>query len=153
MFFPLKKFFNLPIRGVSSSDLDQPCKAAAACNAGNAMKIDSFQNVSPYTNKEVQSGPLRREEKELNLVMKPSQPSSKATNAEDLSKVLEKVEKHLEDTGLKTRLGDGGEKQRLQVEIYDPESKEVIRRFPPDEIIKLAESIEEMSGFVLDQNL
>lgn len=84
--------------------------------------------------------------------MKLSQPSSKATDAENLLKVLEKVQKHLEDTGLKTRLGDGGEKHRLQVEIFDPESKEVLRRFPPDEIIKLAESIEKMSGLVLDQN-
>jgi uncharacterized FlaG/YvyC family protein len=86
-------------------------------------------------------------------VVEISQPVVNATDSEALSKAMEIAKEHLDAAGLKIRLGHGGEKQRFQVEIFNPETNEVIRRFPPDEIIKLAESIEKMNGFVLDQKL
>jgi uncharacterized FlaG/YvyC family protein len=86
-------------------------------------------------------------------VVEISQPVVNATDSEALSKAMEIAKEHLDAVGLKIRLGHGGEKQRFQVEIFNPETNEVIRRFPPDEIIKLAESIEKMNGFVLDQKL
>lgn len=117
------------------------------------MRIDNFQNVSPYANREVQLGPLRRDETDRKHAVEISQPEINATDSEALSKAMEIAKEHLDAAGLKIRLGRGGEKQRFQVEIFNAETNEVIRRFPPDEIIKLAESIEKMNGFVLDQKL
>ena len=117
------------------------------------MRIDSFQNGSPYANRKVQLGSLRRDETDRKPVVVISQPEVNAADSEALSRAMARAKGHLDAAVLKIRLGQGGEKQRFQVEIFNAETNEVIRRFPPDEIIKLAESIEKMNGFVLDQKL
>jgi uncharacterized FlaG/YvyC family protein len=60
---------------------------------------------------------------------------------------------HLKGTGLNIRLKVSDKSERLQVEVFDPKTKEVLRRFPPDEIIRLAESIDEMAGLIVNRSL
>jgi uncharacterized FlaG/YvyC family protein len=43
--------------------------------------------------------------------------------------------------------------EQIQVKVIDPEKDEVIRKIPPDEILKLAESIESMLGTIMNRNL
>lgn len=69
----------------------------------------------------------------------------------EVTEAMEMAKERLKDTGLNIRLSSGDGKKSFQVEIFNPETNEVIRRFPPDEIIKLAASIKEMNGFVLDK--
>ncbi|PTN31301.1 flagellar protein FlaG [Desulfonatronum sp. SC1] len=72
---------------------------------------------------------------------------------EDFSKTMEMAKERLKDTGLNIRLSSGDGKDGFQIEVFNPKTNEVIRRFPPDEIIKLSSSIKEMNGFVVNQNL
>jgi uncharacterized FlaG/YvyC family protein len=70
-----------------------------------------------------------------------------------LMEAMNVAEEHLKGTGLNIRLKVTDKSERLQVEVFDPKTKEVLRRFPPDEIIRLAESIEEMAGLIVDRSL
>ncbi|SMP63586.1 FlaG protein [Desulfonatronum zhilinae] len=70
-----------------------------------------------------------------------------------LMEAMDVAEEHLKGTGLNVRLKVADKSERLQVEVFDPKTKEVLRRFPPDEIIRLAESIEEMAGLIVDRSL
>jgi uncharacterized FlaG/YvyC family protein len=50
-------------------------------------------------------------------------------------------------------LSSGDGKDSFQIEVFNPETNEIIRRFPPDEIIRLSASIKKMNGFVVDKAL
>lgn len=69
-----------------------------------------------------------------------------------LKEAMDVAEEHLKGTGLNIRLKVAEKSDRLQVEVFDPKTKEVLRRFPPDEIIRLAESIDEMAGLIVDRS-
>ncbi len=69
-----------------------------------------------------------------------------------LMEAMDVAEEHLKGTGLNIRLKVADKSERLQVEVFDPKTKEVLRRFPPDEIIRLAESIDEMAGLIVDRS-
>ncbi|TVQ96124.1 MAG: hypothetical protein EA399_16380 [Desulfovibrionales bacterium] len=69
-----------------------------------------------------------------------------------LLEAMDLAEEHLKGTGLNIRLKTAEKSERLQVEVFDPETKEVIRRFPPDEIIRLAESLDEMAGLIVNRS-
>ncbi|WP_045222160.1 flagellar protein FlaG [Desulfonatronum thioautotrophicum] len=69
-----------------------------------------------------------------------------------LLEAMDLAEEHLKGTGLNIRLKTAEKSERLQVEVFDPETKEVLRRFPPDEIIRLAESLDEMAGLIVNRS-
>lgn len=70
------------------------------------------------------------------------------TTAKEAASKLEKQLKEA-DTGLRIRVLDDSQ-NRVQVEIIDARSDKVIRKIPQDEILKLAASIKEMTGVLLD---
>ncbi|SDB01941.1 FlaG protein [Desulfonatronum thiosulfatophilum] len=70
-----------------------------------------------------------------------------------LMEAMDVAKDRLDGTGLNVRLKMTDKSERFQVEVYNPETKEVLRRFPPDEIIRLAESIDEMAGLIVDRSL
>ncbi len=72
---------------------------------------------------------------------------------EMLLQAVEAADQRMEDLELNIRIRVNEKSERLQVEVFNPETKEVIRRIPPDEIIKLAESIEEMTGMIVNRSL
>lgn len=65
---------------------------------------------------------------------------------------LDVAKEHLAESGLNIRLKVADKSERLQVEVFDPKTKEVLRRFPPDEIIRLAESLDEMAGLIVNKS-
>lgn len=70
-----------------------------------------------------------------------------------LEQAVEKANSRMQDHGVNVRLRTSEKSERLQVEVIDRETKEVVRRFPPDEIIRLAESLDEMVGVILNRSL
>ncbi len=70
-----------------------------------------------------------------------------------LFQAVEAADQRMEDLELNIRIRVNEKSERLQVEVFNPETKEIIRRIPPDEIIKLAESIEEMTGMIVNRSL
>ena len=45
------------------------------------------------------------------------------------------------------------ETERLVVQVIDPETSEVIRQIPPQELLELAVKLQEMIGFLIDQRV
>ncbi len=45
------------------------------------------------------------------------------------------------------------ETERLVVQVIDPETSEIIRQIPPEELLELAVKLQEMIGFLLDQRI
>lgn len=41
--------------------------------------------------------------------------------------------------------------QRVIVKVVDPETKETLRQYPPEEIMRMAESLEEVRGALVDK--
>jgi len=74
-------------------------------------------------------------------------------STQELVEAMDMAKERLEGIGLDIRLKMDTPGERLQVEVFDPETKEVLRRFPPDEIIRLAESIEENGGLLVNRSL
>jgi flagellar protein FlaG len=54
------------------------------------------------------------------------------------------------DTGLKIRVLDD-QKNTIQVEVVDEQSNKVLRKIPQDDMVKLAASIKEMTGVILNK--
>ncbi len=70
-----------------------------------------------------------------------------------LEQAVEKANSQMQNHGVNVRLRTSDKSERFQVEVIDQETKEVLRRFPPDEIIRLAESLDEMVGVILNRSL
>jgi len=121
------------------------------------MKIETIQNNSPVFQERSVSLDLpfasAKENTVKDAVRVNDEVFAPGQAREKLFQAVEAADERMQDLGLHIRLRVGENSERLQVEIYDPETKEVIRRLPPDEIIKLAESLEEMAGVILDRSL
>lgn len=70
-----------------------------------------------------------------------------------LEQAVEKANSRMQGHGVNVLLRASDKSKRLQVEVIDRKTKEVLRRFPPDEIIRLAESLDEMVGVILNRPL
>jgi uncharacterized FlaG/YvyC family protein len=66
-----------------------------------------------------------------------------------LAHAMEVTRKRLEGTDLNIRLALEA-KNRIQIEVFNSETNEIVRKFPPDEILRLADAIEEMNGSIFD---
>jgi flagellar protein FlaG len=62
-----------------------------------------------------------------------------------------KLEEALAERGLKLKYHVDEASDTVQVEIVDPESGKVVRKLPPDDILKLARSVREMARGFLDK--
>ncbi len=113
------------------------------------MRIDSLPSLPTYA----QGGPTFKASSDQVAGLKPLVEDVQPTRHEDVSKIMEQARQHLKDSGLNIRMSKGEGSKNMQIEVFNPETNEVIRRFPPDEIIKLGESIKKMNGLVMNRNL
>lgn len=122
------------------------------------MKIEVFQNDYPViqgrsANLDVDHFAAKKNAEGAMTVQVNHGQLSPEQARDVLLQAIETADRRMEDLGLNIRLRVDEKSERFQLEVYDPETKEVIRRLPPDEIIKLAESIEEMAGVIVDRSL
>lgn len=121
------------------------------------MRIDSVSSPPIYP----QEGPTLKASSEhaagirsMTEDVQPARSEKPATSqVEDAARIMETARQRLQESGLNIRLSSDHGSERLQIEVFNPETDEVIRRFPPDEIIKLGESIKKMNGLVVNRNL
>jgi uncharacterized FlaG/YvyC family protein len=150
----LKFFFILPIRKVSILNQNQ---IHGNANRGKVMQINSFHHAPSYVQGGIPPLAAPPQESARKTRAEDLQPARfddlSSSQVEDLSKAIEVAKERLKDTGLNIRLSSGDGKDSFQIEVFNPETDEVIRRFPPDEIIKLSASIKEMNGFVVNKAL
>ncbi len=74
---------------------------------------------------------------------------SEQKNHDRLANAMDVTRKRLEGTGVNIRLAVEA-KNRIQIEVFRSDTNEIVRKFPPDEILRLADAIEEMNGSIFD---
>lgn len=75
--------------------------------------------------------------------------TSNSKDHDRLEQAMDITRKRLEGTDINIRLAMEA-KNRIQIEVFKTETNEVVRKFPPDEILRLADAIEEMNGSIFD---
>lgn len=113
------------------------------------MQIDNFPSLSTFA----QGGPTFKASSDRVAGAGSLVEDVKPVRHEDMAKIMDMARQRLKDTGLNIRLSTDGGSERLQIEVFNPETNEVVRRFPPDEIFKLGDSIKKMNGLVVSRNL
>lgn len=74
-----------------------------------------------------------------------------APDKEQTLKSLRSAKDLLAERGVDLDFNLVGDDEQLQVEVRDPRSGKLIRKLPPDELIKLSESLDQLSGVMVDQ--
>ena len=120
------------------------------------MQINNISHLSPYMQDKppiVAAGYETVHKPPAGVEKKAQIDDLPSNRVEDLSKAMEIAKVRLNDTGLNIRFSSGDGRGSFQIEVFNQETNEVIRRFPPDEIIELSASIKEMNGFVMNKAL
>ncbi len=63
------------------------------------------------------------------------------------------IREYMDSMGVKLEFEIHKESGTVQVKVLDPETEKIVREIPSDEILDLAESIEEMVGLFVNRNL
>ncbi len=81
-----------------------------------------------------------------------SVPRQNLPDREKIASAMKAVESYLHSNGtnLKFVLTD---KQKMQVEVLEADSKKLIRKIPSDEMLNLAEAIEKMTGVFVNNKV
>lgn len=68
-----------------------------------------------------------------------------------IEKVLAEAEQSLAEKGVALKFSISEDSDDLQVEVRDAGSNKVIRKIPTDEVVRLSQSIKDMSGVFMDK--
>lgn len=74
---------------------------------------------------------------------------SEQKDQDRLVHAMDITRKRLEGTDINIRLAVEA-KNRIQIEVFNSDTNEIVRKFPPDEILRLADALEEMNGSIFD---
>lgn len=68
------------------------------------------------------------------------------------SDTLAKLNRSLENSGTNLKFGIDEKSKRYYFQIINTESKQVIKQYPPEEILEVLAKIDEMIGLIVDRN-
>ncbi|MFP4169362.1 MAG: flagellar protein FlaG [Desulfonatronovibrionaceae bacterium] len=119
------------------------------------MKIEAQQHYesSPLNAVRTQQDHSREQQRGVHKDPSASKELSELTNAERIEKTAASLQKYANSLDVKLEFHVDRDSEQMQVKVIDPEKDEVIRKIPPDEILKLSESIENMLGAIMNKNL
>jgi flagellar protein FlaG len=69
---------------------------------------------------------------------------------EKIEKLSRSIEDYINSLGIELKFHIHKETNKIQVDVIDPEKNKVIRKIPPDELLNLAASIEQMVGIFME---
>ncbi|MFO7817544.1 MAG: flagellar protein FlaG [Thermodesulfobacteriota bacterium] len=72
---------------------------------------------------------------------------------EKIEKLSASIQEYMHSMDVKLEFHVDRDAEQIQVKVIDPEKDEVIRKIPPDEVLELAKSIENMLGIIMNRNL
>ena len=70
---------------------------------------------------------------------------------EEASKAVEQIQERLDEMGTRLTLALHKEPDAVVVEITDRQSGEVIRQFPPEEVLQIRKKLDELVGMLFDK--
>ena len=76
---------------------------------------------------------------------------AKPENREKLTELAGAMEQFLKVMGTELKFRIDEKTNLVQVEVFDPQKDKVIQKIPPDDLLKLAASIEDMVGVFVDK--
>ena len=79
-------------------------------------------------------------------------PAVKKMDKGTVSKLVEEIQEQAAKAGVQLKFKLREDSGDLQVEIVEAESQKVVRKIPPDDLIKLSESMEELAGGLVDRS-
>ena len=114
------------------------------------MKITNF-DINPLAAPENKApGPQLKNFGEEKKTFQPLN-SSREIDQDKIQSATNSIREYMNSLGVKLNFQFQGEGDHLQVEVVNPENDKVIRKIPSDEVLSLAESIEDMLGVLVNK--
>ncbi len=113
------------------------------------MKVDSAAvvgSINPKVNTSADDITHERKEKTVSNQVKPQTKNSKVQPEE----ILDQIKALTEDGSYSVRFERDSKNHEMVVRLVDMNSGETIRQIPPEELINLTKTLEELRGNVVD---
>jgi hypothetical protein len=94
----------------------------------------------------------RQPQRDPDLERQPGPPPP-PPSPETVKEVADAMSAYMASLGVELRFHVDDSTDRLQVEVRDPQTDKLIRKIPPDDILRLAAAIEETVGVLVDRSL
>ena len=116
------------------------------------MRIEPISSVNPTVNT-VAAGKLPGGNAEASSLDRSQDNAPNNTEAKDLEQALLQVKERFEKVNVGFEYSVDDTTKRNVVKIIDKDTKEVIRQYPPEEILNMLQKMYEMLGIFVDQKL
>jgi flagellar protein FlaG len=113
------------------------------------MKVDSAAvagSIAPRVNTSADDIDRERKGKEVSPQVEPQTKSNKVQPEE----ILDQIKALTEEGAYSVRFEQDSKHNKMVVRLVDVESGETIRQIPPEEVINLTETLQELRGNVVD---
>lgn len=115
------------------------------------MRIDPISPVNP-TGNTVAAGKLA-ESTEASIQNQTQENIQFIPKEEELQQALDKVKEGFEKANIRFEYSIDEVTKREVVKVIDKDTKEVIRQFPPEEILNMLQKMYEMLGILIDKKI
>lgn len=140
-----------PLRSVNRTSQDKNNSSKAEPNNNTATKLDNKPGTMPENQlKTEQNSQLANDQK---TVDKQKEDDKLKSSMKDANKLVEELNDYMND--LQTSLGFSVTKDpenQIVFQIKDRSTNEVIKQIPSEEIQKIKEKMDELTGLLLDQH-
>lgn len=116
------------------------------------MRIEPISSINPTVSTGA-AGKLPAENAEASSLNRNQDSVPSNTEAKDLEQALLKVKERFEKVNVGFEYSIDETTKRKVVKIIDKDTKEVIRQYPPEEILNMLQKMYEMLGIFIDQKL
>ena len=115
-------------------------------NIGNIVRatVTGVKQAAPVTPRDRQTAP------EQTVATQPKKEPARAYSREDVEKVAAEVQTHLKRLNTELRIEVDTKDHEVVVKIVDPETKDVIRQVPSEELMAIRERMKELIGILYD---
>ncbi|WP_291322698.1 flagellar protein FlaG [Desulfonatronospira sp.] len=120
-------------------------------NSGDPGKTTVEPQASPLVSLDLKSTGTQKNSGDPGKTIVKPQASSQETDLNKLHSAANSIKEYMNSLGVKLNFQFQEDSDRLQVVVVDPENDKVIRKIPSDELLSLAESIEDMLGVLVNK--
>lgn len=121
------------------------------------MKVESLNSGMNFSLHNIETGQRSPQKTTAGKGLQALEDEKVVTNTKDpelrekIGQLAEAVEGFLQVMGTELKFNIDERTDHLQVEVIDPDKDKVIQKIPPDDLLKLAASIEDMVGVFVDK--
>jgi flagellar protein FlaG len=79
------------------------------------------------------------------------QPSVAAANQEELDSLVQALNQHMSRSNLRLRFGTDEESGLDYFQLYDRKNGDVVKQYPPEEVLELTAQLQDLAGTMFNQ--